>query len=156
MNRQANYIISAFLLLLFAGFYFLIPNSLFNSSDKNRKLYFIPQSSAPVNFTPDAAKGKTLFMSKCASCHQVLKNGTGPALAGFDDRGPWIERKNLYEWIKNPSAFIAKNEYAAKLKKAYGGIVMTAFPDITNEEIDAICEYINGIQKAPSVPITER
>ena len=31
--------------------------------------------------------GKLLFWSKCASCHNVFKDGTGPALAGFEERG---------------------------------------------------------------------
>jgi len=95
-------------------------------------------------------------MSKCASCHNLFKDGTGPGLLGFEERGPWVERKNLYEWIKNPAAFIAKNEYAKQLKKVYSGMVMPAFPDITNEEIDAICEYINHLAKSASLPIAER
>jgi mono/diheme cytochrome c family protein len=156
MNRQVNYIISAFLILsIFAGIYFLIPVFSFTSPDKTGKEYFIPQIST-TTLTNSAAIGKALFMSKCASCHQVLKNGTGPALAGFEDRGPWVERKNLYDWIKNPAAFIASNEYARELKKVYGGTVMTAFPDLTNEEIDAICDYISDTEKIRALPIAKR
>ena len=34
-----------------------------------------------------------------------------------------------------------KNEYARALKEKYGS-VMSAFPDISNDEINAIVEYI--------------
>ena len=36
-----------------------------------------------------------------------------------------------------------KNSYAMDLKEVYGGRMMQAFPDISNEEIDAICEYLS-------------
>lgn len=83
-------------------------------------------------------------MGKCASCHNIYKATTGPALLDFTERGPWSDRKNVYAWISNPAAFMKKNEYAANLKVQYGGQLMTAFPDLTHEEIDAICEYIEN------------
>lgn len=91
-------------------------------------------------------------MSKCASCHQVLKNATGPALVGFEERGPWVDRKKVYEWIKNPTAFMVKDKYTQELKKAYGSM-MTRFPDLTNEEIDAIIEYLKDTNKQKNAPI---
>ena len=97
--------------------------------------------------TKSAAGGKILFMAKCASCHNLFKNATGPGLFGFEERSSWNFRQNVYDWIRNPSAFMAKNEYAGKLKEIYDGTMMTAFPDLTNEEIDAICDYINQTEK---------
>jgi hypothetical protein len=35
-----------------------------------------------------------------------------------------------------------KNEYIRELKNIYGSM-MTAFPNLTNDEIDAICDYVN-------------
>ncbi len=64
--------------------------------------------------------------------------------------------KNVYEWIRNPSAFIVKNEYARNLKKNYG-LMMTGFPELTNEEIDAICNYIDEVEKTQKgIPIAVR
>jgi cytochrome c2 len=37
----------------------------------------------------DKAAGKAIFMGKCASCHNPLKDGTGPALKGLEDRHKW-------------------------------------------------------------------
>ena len=50
----------------------------------------------------------------------------------------------MYEWIRNPSAFMEKNEYAKDLKKRFNAM-MTGFPDLTNEEIDSICDYIKQV-----------
>ena len=142
MNRQINYIIYAFLYLIVigSGYWFIQKLSVKKTNQVELKTP-IPQKQN-IELTGTAAKGKTLFMSKCASCHALFKNMTGPSLFGFEKRGSWSERKNIYEWIRNPSAFMEKNEYARKLKESSGGTMMTGFPDMTNEEIDSICDYI--------------
>jgi cytochrome c2 len=90
----------------------------------------------------NAQDGKALFQANCASCHNVFKAVTGPALGGFEERGPWADRNKLYEWVKNPSAFMAKDPYTAALK-AQMGSVMTAFPGLAPKDIDAIVTYLN-------------
>ncbi|MFN5134623.1 MAG: c-type cytochrome, partial [Chitinophagaceae bacterium] len=90
-----------------------------------------------------AQDGKALFTANCASCHAINKKLTGPALAGLEERGPWSDRKKLVAWIHNPVAFSKTDAYAANLLKEYNGVVMTAFPQLTEPEIDAIVKYIN-------------
>ncbi|MFW1411035.1 c-type cytochrome, partial [Vibrio parahaemolyticus] len=51
-----------------------------------------------------AQDGKALFSANCASCHQVHKKLTGPALAGVEDR--WPDKKKLHAWIHNSAAFL--------------------------------------------------
>jgi len=97
-----------------------------------------------------AQDGKALFQANCASCHAINKKLTGPALAGVESRGPWSDRKNLYAWVHNSASFKAKNEYAANLFKEYSGIAMTAFPQLTEKDIDAIVGFIN----TPQAPTT--
>src|SRR5690606_24304624 len=70
------------------------------------------------------------------------KKLTGPPLGGFESRGPWSDRQEVYDWIHNPSAYIAKNDYAKALKNEYGS-EMTPFPALSTAEIDAIVDYIN-------------
>jgi cytochrome c1 len=156
MNRQVNYIIHAFLYLVVIGSgYWFIQKLSVKKTSQVELTTPIPQNQN-TELTGTAAKGKTLFMSKCASCHVLFKNMTGPGLLGFEERGPWTDRKNVYEWIRNPSAFMAKNEYARKLKESFG-TMMTGFPEMTNEEIDAICDYINQAKQFQSgMPIAER
>ena len=91
--------------------------------------------------TGDSYKGKNLFLQKCASCHQLFKESTGPALMGFNQRGPWADRDKLHQWIKNPALFMKGDLYTKKLKEKYGSM-MNAFPDISKEDVNAIAEYI--------------
>lgn len=91
----------------------------------------------------NAQDGKAIFNAKCAACHQVFKNSTGPALGGMEERGPWADRKKLYSWIHNPAAFLANDPYTQDLKGKYNGILMTGFPDLSEGEIDAIIDYVN-------------
>ncbi len=88
-----------------------------------------------------AQDGKVLYQTNCQICHSLDKNLTGPALRGFLERGPWGDREELYKWVHNPAAYLATSDYASQLKNRYGTI-MQAFPQLTNEEIDAIAEYV--------------
>ncbi|HTE23063.1 MAG TPA: c-type cytochrome [Flavitalea sp.] len=98
-----------------------------------------------------AQDGKTLFTINCASCHGVLKKGSGPALTGFETRGPWSDRAKLYDWVHNPAKFMQNDPYTSGLKAQFG-IVMTAFPSLTTKEIDAIADYIQSVKPAPAGP----
>jgi cytochrome c2 len=102
-------------------------------------------------FAQDPAAGKTVFMSKCASCHNVLKKGTGPALAGLEERHKWADHKELLSWINNPAAYMAKDAYTQGLKAEYGSM-MTAFPDVTLQDVDNIVAYVNEAAKPAAAP----
>ena len=107
--------------------------------------------SATTVFAQDPAAGKTVFMSKCASCHQVLKKATGPALAGLEERHKWADHKELLSWINNPAAYMAKDAYTQGLKAEYGSM-MTAFPDVTLQDVDNVVAYINEAAKPAAAP----
>ena len=93
----------------------------------------------------NAQDGKTLFQTKCASCHSVLVKVTGPPLGGFQERenGKWADIKELTKWIHNPAAYMANDPYTAGLKIQFGGAQMNPFPEIKEEEVKAIADYIN-------------
>jgi cytochrome c551/c552 len=97
-----------------------------------------------------AQDGKALFQANCASCHAIGKKLTGPALAGFEGRGSWSDRKKLYAWVKNPAGFAKTDAYADGLIKEYG-VLMTAFPQLAEAEIDAIADYVINY-KDPTPP----
>ncbi len=98
-----------------------------------------------------AQNGQQLFQQNCASCHGVNKALTGPALAGVESRGPWSDRKELIKWINNPAKYMQNDPYTQGLKAQYGNVVMTAFPQFSDKEVDAILQYINSVPppKAP-------
>ena len=89
-----------------------------------------------------AQDGKALFISKCASCHNAFKAGTGPALGGLEDRHKWADHKELLAWINNPGGYMAKDPYTQGLKAQYGSL-MTGFPDLKLSDVTAIVNYIN-------------
>lgn len=97
-----------------------------------------------------AADGKQLFQNNCATCHNPLKDATGPKLQGV--KANWPTPEWGYAWVKNPSGMIASgdkhaNEVFAKWKPT----VMTAFPALSNEDIDAIFKYVDGV-RPPTTP----
>ena len=47
---------------------------------------------------------------------------------------------------KNPDAFLKKDPYLQSLREMYGSR-MTAFPDISLHEVNAIADYITGHYK---------
>ena len=101
--------------------------------------------------TISAQDGKALFQGKCASCHNPLKEGTGPALAGLEDRHKWADHNELLKWVQNPSAYMAADPYTQGLKTKYGSM-MIGFADLTIKDIDAIVTYINTAAKPPPPP----
>ncbi len=90
--------------------------------------------------------GKALFMSNCASCHHPVKDATGPALQGVTSHAHGMEW--LYKWVRNPSAVLASGDAHAKELVDKYKVVMTAFPSLSDEEIDAIFAYVDDY-KAP-------
>ena len=98
-----------------------------------------------------AQDGKTLFISKCQSCHQIDRKGTGPALAGLEQRHKWADHNELLKWINNPSAYMSGDSYTQQLKAEYGS-VMQAFPDLTLKDVEAIVGYINTAAAGAAKP----
>lgn len=100
------------------------------------------------SYRSSAQDGRALFQTNCASCHNLYKKLTGPALYGFKARGPWSDAKQLHSWVHNPVGFMAKDPYTQGLKAEYGSM-MSAFPQLADKDIDAIADYIT---KAPPAP----
>jgi mono/diheme cytochrome c family protein len=100
----------------------------------------------------DAVKGKELFNTNCAACHNLDRKMTGPALRGVTGRH---KRDWFYGWIKNSSALIkAGDPDAVKLFAENNQSVMTAFPQLSNGDIDNILAYTDEV-KADAPPKTQ-
>ncbi|WP_165747691.1 cytochrome c3 family protein [Cellulophaga sp. Z1A5H] len=102
----------------------------------------------------DAAKGKSLFNQNCAACHALNKKMTGPALANveasIEEEG--LNREWIYAWVKNSSGVIASGDaYANKLYNEYNKAAMTAFPTLSNADIDNILAYTAAPPPAPPI-----
>lgn len=138
----------------------------FNISAQNANA--TPPPSADVAAAPvaaaggaDAVKGKELFNANCAACHKLDAKMTGPALRGVAQK---YEMSWLYKWIRNSTALIKSGDPAAvKISQEYNGAVMTAFPQLSDADIDNIIAYTSEPKAEPaaaaataSVPGTEK
>ena len=93
------------------------------------------------------ANGEALFKANCATCHNPLKDATGPALQGVSGRAP--SKDWIHNWVHNPPAVIASGDkYANALYQKWNKTQMTPWPNLKNEEIDAIIKYVEEY-KAP-------
>ena len=104
-----------------------------------------------VELSSLAVKGEALFKSNCAQCHAPTNEQiVGPGLAGLESRRDigWIR-----EWIRNPQKVLDSEErYAIELYERFNKTQMTAFPNFTNEDIDAIPKYLGESSKSVAVP----
>lgn len=84
-------------------------------------------------------EGKKLFKSLCASCHKLDKKLVGPALAGVEEKrtNEWLKA-----WIKNNAELRASGDKdAIAIFEEYKGSNMTAFPQLTDQNVDDILYY---------------
>ncbi|HEV7782699.1 MAG TPA: cytochrome c [Chitinophagaceae bacterium] len=154
MSKQLHYIISAFLLIVvFAGLIWLVKSIPPEHSTKTEtQVIDFPFVQPKPMISDFAARGKAIFNSNCASCHNLFKDATGPKLTDVIGSEQWTDRKKLYAWIKNPAAFMRNDKYTQELRKAYGSM-MSAFPDLPTQDIDAIVEYIKGARQVKDIPM---
>ena len=88
---------------------------------------------------PRVAVGKKLFQAQCAACHKLDKKLIGPALGGIADKrdAEWLKA-----WIKDNNALRASGDQdAIDIFNEYNGMPMTAFPQLSDEDIEAILLY---------------
>lgn len=107
---------------------------------------FFVLSITQVSAQGDPTAGKTLFMSKCASCHNpnMTQKATGPALGGLEERHKWADHKELQKWINNPAGYMATDSYTQGLKAEYGSM-MSGFADVTLADVGNVVAYINQV-----------
>lgn len=97
--------------------------------------------SISFNNTAWAQDGEALFKANCSNCHKPDADYTGPKLQGWSTREPSPEW--IYKWVANPAGMIATDAYAKNLFAKWKPTVMTAFPQLKKEEIDAIMKYVD-------------
>ncbi len=106
----------------------------------------------------DSAKGKSLFNANCAACHQLDKKMTGPALRHVETRlsdEQGLDREWLSAWIRNSAGLIKSGDaYANKVYNDFGGAAMTAFPQLSDDDLNNILAYTAQEKAVPVAAAT--
>lgn len=107
--------------------------------------------SSNQSIAQGAANGEALFKANCASCHNPIKDATGPALQNADKN--WPDADWGHRWVHNPSGMIASGDkHAAELFAKWKPTVMTSFPNLKDGDIDAIIKYVNEYKAPGAAP----
>jgi len=116
-------------------------------------LFFVFSASVDVFAQEgDAAAGRALFNTHCAACHHLDKGMTGPALRGMTER---LDRDWLHKWIRNSAEMVKSGDaYAVKVFEEYNGSPMTAFPQLSDADLDNILAYTAEPKPEPVVAET--
>ena len=117
------------------------------------------QDAAPAEATAapaaaaggDVVKGKEIFNTNCAACHKLDAKATGPALRGV---GAKYDKAWLYKWIRNSGDLIKSGDaQAVKVFEENNKVPMTAFPQLSEADIDNIIAYTMEEKAAAAAPV---
>jgi mono/diheme cytochrome c family protein len=118
------------------------------------KIFFSLALSLTISltaFSQDAAKGKEIFNANCAACHKLDAKSSGPALRGVEAK---YDKEWLYKWIKNSGELIKSGDaQAVKVFEENNKVAMTAFPQLSNEDIDNIIAYTSEPAPVVATPV---
>ena len=99
----------------------------------------------------DHVEGKKLFNQNCAACHALDRNMTGPMLRNVEQRlmdEQGLGRDWLYKWIRNSAGLIASGDsYANQVYNEWNQTAMTAFPLLSDGDIDNILAYTAYVEE---------
>jgi mono/diheme cytochrome c family protein len=150
MNKEVNYILQGFLLMLLIigaiAFIRLLLPARFDSTLASVNASQPSQRVIVLNST-----GKALFKDNCEACHSVWKEVDGPSMFTIEQRIP--DKQLLYDWIRNSSAVLKSgNKYFNTLVSKYGGVRMPDFLQLTDNDVTAILQYIRQVDTLRTTP----
>lgn len=86
----------------------------------------------------DVVEGRKIFKDKCASCHQLDRNSTGPALTPKLNE---LDEAFAIKWIRNWKALVDAGDKTAIEAAKFSPAEMTTFPTLTDEQIKSVIAY---------------
>jgi mono/diheme cytochrome c family protein len=109
-----------------------------------------PAEAAAAPSKGDPGAGAAIFKQKCTSCHAIGRAVVGPALKGMSERH---DEQWLIKWIRNSQALVASGDPAAvKVFEEYNKVVMTPFPELTDDDIVNVIAYVQAEGDKPAAP----
>lgn len=96
-------------------------------------------------YAQDFDKGKELFNTNCAACHNMEKKMTGPALKDIAGK---MGREWLEKWIPNSKKLIESGDAeAVRVYAEYNQAAMPSYEYLKKEELSSIIDYLEGYNK---------
>jgi len=86
----------------------------------------------------DVVEGRKIFKDKCASCHQLDRNSTGPALT---PKLTELDEAFAIKWIRNWKALVDAGDKTAIEAAKFSPAEMTTFPTLTDDQIKNVIAY---------------
>ena len=121
--------------LLLIAFATILP---FKAQAYNLSVTFDDLSDADI--AARVEEGKKLFKANCAACHKVDGKLTGPAMA--DVWTHWDSQAKLIKWVQNSQELVKSGDpYAVKIFNEYNKQVMSAFTQLSDDQVISIVEY---------------
>ena len=95
---------------------------------------------APIGFS----QGEDVFKANCSACHSTDDTKlVGPGLKGVTEKR---SEEWLLAWTKNSTALIESGDEDAKaIYDEFGGMMMTSFDFLSDEEILSVFAYIDEV-----------
>jgi cytochrome c551/c552 len=123
---------------------------------QNDSIYFAPNVERTLLKVEEEAlfkkfnsrqKSQYLFDNNCATCHKRDVNSTGPFLKGV--RAKWkrngLPENAIFEWVRDWQIAANKYPYAKELTK-WSPVAMSRFPNLTDDDIRGILDFIDDPQ----------
>ena len=96
--------------------------------------------------TNQILNGRSLFEKSCSTCHNFNEDAIGPNLSGVTRQ---IETSWIREFIQNPAKAIDANDTRALALVAKYKTQMPGFPDLSEQDLDAILSYLHTFETLP-------
>ena len=130
----------------------MIPDKYFTPTRLLLLVTFFVFSFSKIDAQDANAAGKAVFIAKCASCHSMGKDATGPDLQKVLSR--WDSDENLVkQWILNYDKLVKSGNIKAGEVAASRPAVMQIFEgQISDAELTAVIKYTN--EWVPPAPPT--
>ena len=108
----------------------------------------VQEVAAAQEVDPGVELGKALFKTNCAACHKLEGKLIGPELLNIEEK---YDAEWLKLWIKDNAALVASGDKQAIAASEYSPSAMTAFPQLSDEDIDNILKYLAVGDVKPAV-----
>lgn len=98
-----------------------------------------------TSYSQDLEKGKVVFTTNCAGCHNMEKNVVGPALQDVIEKQgrDWTEK-----WILNSTELIGTGDvHANEVFNEYNKMAMPAFNYLPKEDFTNLLDYLEKFKQ---------